>query len=252
MAIFWNDQVDISVEVVTDHFIHLLCHLQENKQLMHITLLHAPIEFKDRVLLWEEIQKVNAATTLPWLYMADFNEILYPWEKVRKKEAEHYRLTAFRDFLHACSLMDLESKGCVFTWNNRREGEELVKKRLNRALSTMEWRIEYPNAEVVAMPAIGSDHSPLLLLVFPRRKNRKKEFRYEAFWDEDEECEQIVKIAWCNSASPGADLVAKLRLMSNQLAEWSKNCFPNAQKRVEMLRNELQYLQNRPELSEDS
>lgn len=27
MAIFWNDQVDISVEVATNHFIHLLCHL---------------------------------------------------------------------------------------------------------------------------------------------------------------------------------------------------------------------------------
>lgn len=114
--------------------------------------------------------------------------------------------------------MDLESKGCVFTWNNRREGEELVKKRLDRALYTMEWRVEYPNAEVVALPAIGSDHSPLLVSVFPRRKNRKKEFRYEAFWDEDEECAQIVERGWCNSASTGADLVEKLRQMSNQLA----------------------------------
>lgn len=27
MALFWNDQLEISVEAATDHFIHVLCHL---------------------------------------------------------------------------------------------------------------------------------------------------------------------------------------------------------------------------------
>jgi len=68
--------------------------------------------------------------------MGDFNDILYHWEKVGKKRAESYRMAAFRDFLFRCSLMDLESKGCAFTWKNNRTGEHLVKKRLDRALYT--------------------------------------------------------------------------------------------------------------------
>lgn len=96
--------------------------------------------------------------------LGDFNEVLFYWEKVGKKMAENFRMTAFRDCLDACSLMDIESKGCAFTWSNNREGQEHVKERLDRVVSTLEWRLLFPEAEVFALPAIGSDHSPILLL----------------------------------------------------------------------------------------
>lgn len=34
-------------------------------------------------------------------------------------------------------------------------------------LNSLEWRIAYPAAEVLALPAIGSDHSPLSLSLYP-------------------------------------------------------------------------------------
>lgn len=58
-----------------------------------------------------------------------------------KKEADYYRLVAFRDLLNDCALMDIGSKGCAYTWSNNREGGELVKKRLDRTLYNMEWRV---------------------------------------------------------------------------------------------------------------
>lgn len=119
--------------------------------------------------------------------MGDFNEILYSWEKVGKRAADHYRLAAFCDFLNECSLMDIESKGCAFTWSNNRDGEALVKKRLDRALCSIEWRVIYPNAEAFALPAIGSDHSPILLSLDPEVVKRRKVFKFEAFWLEDEQ-----------------------------------------------------------------
>lgn len=45
--------------------------------------------------------------------------------------------------------------------------ENLVKKRLDRALCNWPWRIQFPSAEVYTLPAIGSDHSPLLLTLEP-------------------------------------------------------------------------------------
>jgi len=106
---------------------------------------------------------------------------MYHWEKVGKKRAEPYRMAAFRDFIFRCSLMDLESKGCAFTWKNNRTEEHLVKKHLDRALCTSDWRIAYPNAECTALPAIGSNHSPLILSLNSQKKMRRKIFRYEAF-----------------------------------------------------------------------
>lgn len=99
--------------------------------------------------------------------MGDFNEILYVWEKVRKREAYYNRIAAFRDMLNETSLMDMDSQGCAYTWANNREGEDLVKKRLDRVLCTLEWRIAFHEAEIHALPTIGSDHSPLVLRLHP-------------------------------------------------------------------------------------
>lgn len=165
--------------------------------------------------------------------------------------AKHYRMTAFRDFLHACSLMDLESKGCAFTWNNNREGDAFVKDKLDRAVCTMEWRLAYPNAECLALPAIGSDHSSLLLSLFPKNECRRRMFRFEAFWVEDEECGTIVRNAWSSANVPRNNIVDKLNIVSRNLAEWSKNRFSNAHKRISWLRSELQEMINNPRGSND-
>lgn len=92
-----------------------------------------------------------------------FNEVLYQWEKVGKRKADRYRVVAFRKLVNTCSLIDIESKGCTYTWANNQEGGELVKKRLDRALCNLEWRVQFPNAEAFALLAIGLDHSSLLL-----------------------------------------------------------------------------------------
>lgn len=63
--------------------------------------------------------------------------------------------------------MDVESKGCIYTWANNREGGDLVKKRLDRVLCNIDWRVTFPNADVLALPNIGSDHNPLLISLSP-------------------------------------------------------------------------------------
>lgn len=94
---------------------------------MRVTFIHAPRTFQQRLQLWEEIRQIHVTNVLPWVCIGDFNKILYYWEKVEKRMAENFRMTTFRDFLDSCELMELESKGCAFTWANNREGEEFVK-----------------------------------------------------------------------------------------------------------------------------
>lgn len=127
--------------------------------------------------------------------IGDLNEVIYHWEKFGRREADRYRIAAFRDFLDACSLMDIESKGYAVTWSNNRKGNALVKKRLDRAICNMEWRVFYPNAEAFAFLAIGFDHSPILLSLNPIELRRKKPFRFETYWLEHPECEEVVKKA---------------------------------------------------------
>jgi len=245
LAIFWDDQVNIYIDSSSANAINAQCQIKATQQRMQLTFIHAPNEFKERVLLWEAIYRESLQYQQPWLCLGDFNEILYNWEKVGKHRAETYRLIAFRDFIQRYSLMDLESKGCAFTWTNNREGDQLVKKRLDRALCTATWRTIYPIAESIALPPIGSDHSPILVSLNLQRKKRAQRFKYEAFWAEEEECTQVVKKIWADPSTQQPIVVEKLQITANKLMKWSKNRFSNAKMRLAWLTNELQTLMNR-------
>jgi len=85
--------------------------------------------------------------------------------------------------------MDLGSKGCAFTLTNNRHADDLVKERLDIMLCTKDWRLAYPLAKVLALPTLGSDHSPLLLSTKALSDcKRQKSFYFEAFWLQDMEC----------------------------------------------------------------
>ncbi|XP_071723124.1 uncharacterized protein [Rutidosis leptorrhynchoides] len=163
---------------------------------MRVSFLHASTDFQKRTCLWQKLRAIHHINSLPWICMGDFNKVLNLWEKDGRRGMDHYQMVAFREMPNDCALMDIESKGCAHTWSNNRVGENLVRERLDRVLCNVEWRVEFPNAEAVALPALGSDHSPLILTLYLNILRRKKEFRFEAYWLEDPECRDIVKGAW--------------------------------------------------------
>lgn len=99
--------------------------------LMRLTCLHAPSSYQQRQHVWDQLRRLSHANILPWIYVGDFNEILYPWEKVGRRQAERYRLHSFWDFINDCAFMELDNKGCAFTWINNRADDDLVKEHLD-------------------------------------------------------------------------------------------------------------------------
>lgn len=209
LAVFWNDRVSLVVDHHSSAFFDLICTDLEFGLTMRLTCLHAPAVYHLRQSLWAELKQISQGSTLPWLCVGDFNDILYPWEKVGKRPAAPHRMYSFQEFLNDCSLMDLGSKGCTFTWNNNRSGEDLVKERLDRMLCSREWRLTFPAAEVFALPALGSDHSPLLLTTEAIRSH-------------------------------------KLKAVSIALTKWSKSKFVNARHQINYHKQHLQLLNNQP------
>lgn len=73
------------------------------------------------------------------------------------------KMVLFRQFISNCSLMDMELKGCRFTWvSNPRDGL-VTKEKIGRVLVNCDWRLMLPNATVVALPMVNSGHSPIIL-----------------------------------------------------------------------------------------
>lgn len=134
----WDEEVQLEVQECNREIINLTCRFRGNGKTIRISLIHASTNFQEKLLLWQKLRAIHHANRLPWLCVGDFNEILYRLEKLGKRQADYHRMVAFQEMLNDCALMDLESKGCAYTWANNREGNELVRERLDRVVCNME------------------------------------------------------------------------------------------------------------------
>lgn len=84
------------------------------------------------------------------------------------------KMSTFRNFHFANSLIDMQSKGQQYSWTNKRDGDSLVKQKIDRALISVEWMLLFENAHLLILSRIGSDHGPLLLQVEPEGKKESR------------------------------------------------------------------------------
>jgi len=202
---------------------------------MHLTCLHAPAVCHLRQRLWEEVRQISSCNNLPWLCVGDFNDILYLWEKVGKHLTYPHHMFSFHELLNDCSLMDLGSKGYAYTWINNWDGEDIVKERLDKMLCTEEWRLTYPYAEVLALLAIGPDHSPFLLSIEASRVRNRWTFYFESYWLQDKECRYIIGESRASHQLGSESLPQKLSVVFAVLSNWSRSKFTNARQQINFL-----------------
>ncbi|XP_030453714.2 uncharacterized protein LOC115675253 [Syzygium oleosum] len=244
LAVLWNNSVDINIEEASRELINLICTDVDSGKTMRITFVHAPNVIQEKVKFWDKLRQVSLLDSSPWLCLGDFNEVLYDWEKVGKRSISQSRLNAFRECLDDCALMEMDCKGCAYTWANNREGENFVKEKLDRVFCNLDWRLLFPTAEAFALVAIGSDHSPLLLDSSIEVVQRRREFRFEAYWNEEAECSKIIKEAWQSPFLENAGLKEKLQVVTRVLTIWSKKKFSNSHHKIESLKKELLEITN--------
>ncbi|XP_057444632.1 uncharacterized protein LOC130736872 [Lotus japonicus] len=149
------------------------------------TFVYAQPIFSQRRHFWTKLQELNTQQWTPCCCIGDFNEILEQHEKQGLRDQPESRMQLFRDCLDNSNLMDMDLKGCKFTWcSNPRQGQ-VTKEKLDKILINWPWRALYPNSSGFALPIVSSDHSPLLLRLKPLLRPTKL-FRFEALWVEDE------------------------------------------------------------------
>ncbi|RYR01672.1 hypothetical protein Ahy_B06g080541 [Arachis hypogaea] len=70
--------------------------------------------------------------------------------------------------------------------------------------ATFEWRRVFQHATLSALPAISSDHTPLVLNLKPRRK-RSRSFKFEAYWPDHTDCDTVIRRGWSSTYNSGVD-----------------------------------------------
>lgn len=186
-----------------------------------------------RHLSWQAIRDLCDDDTLPWVIVGDFNEILHADEKQDGRRRGELQMRGFREVVGYAELIDLGFVGTMFTWSNRH-----TKIRLDRALATTSWSDIFPHSRVHVLPPSLSDHSPLLLQasVGPiTRAHKFHRFRFESFWLQHPECDQVVSAAWPTPCygQPMFIFHKKIQKTSGALDRWQRRTFRDRQIQIQ-------------------
>lgn len=170
--------------------------------------------------------------------MGDFNEILAHHEKEGIQPQNQQGMEAFRGFLDTTGLMDFCLKGNKFTWASNPRGGIIVREKLDRVLAHWSLRAVYSHAIGEVLPMISSDHAPIVFHFDPKGRSERL-FRYEAFWEEHEDCKDVVKQGWVEgegSSDTWKSLLNKTNSCRAHLQRWHRSTFKNAQEEISKLK----------------
>ncbi|KAF7831804.1 RNA-directed DNA polymerase [Senna tora] len=153
----WRN-VGSRIRVVQKHnqFIHF--HILENRRSWFLTVVYGSPHYAQRRELWSNLKDIGMSMVDPWCIIGDFNAFLFHHEKFGGSANGSRPDRHFLDMVDANSLVDLGFFGLGFTW--KRNG---VAARLDSALANTRWRSLFPEASVMHLPPLKSDHSPILV-----------------------------------------------------------------------------------------
>jgi hypothetical protein len=178
----------------------------------------------------------------------DFNLVLTNEEKSGGNPIEPNITTSFRNTLCHCDLQDLGFKGCIYTWTNNHQGEQIIHSRLDRFLATSDWILNFPNYTNTHLVRYKSDHHPILLEfsnTTANRFNNKQGYikRFEQVWTTDEQHRSIVMNAWHKYQG---SLDQHLNHTLSALHSWGRKTFGIIPRKVKEAQDDLLQLQQNP------
>uniref|UniRef100_A0A803MEG3 Uncharacterized protein n=1 Tax=Chenopodium quinoa TaxID=63459 RepID=A0A803MEG3_CHEQI len=141
-----------------------LFHFSNNTPEVTITGMHASSVPKERHLDWKRLKQSIPPSDMPWLILGDLNEVTKQSEKSGGRPFRDSQCKDFKEFTDKEGVVDLGFHGAPFTWTNTRKDGDLIRQRLDMALSSLSWLDFFPHTKVLHLTRTNySDHCPLLI-----------------------------------------------------------------------------------------
>ncbi|XP_074306422.1 uncharacterized protein LOC141641666 [Silene latifolia] len=87
----------------------------------------------DRHLSWKLLRILGSQSSLPWMCIGDYNEILFA-DEMKGGQRAQWQMNNFREAVDNCGLADISFEGYKFTWDNGQAGEDNRQSRIDRAM----------------------------------------------------------------------------------------------------------------------
>ncbi|XP_048492525.1 uncharacterized protein LOC125493326 [Beta vulgaris subsp. vulgaris] len=179
------------------------------------------------------MREIRNNVTGPIVFFGDFNEILHASKKDGGVERRESHIDAFQEVVDVCGLQDLGYMGSIFTWKRGKDGDTMIRERLDRFLSSADWGAFFPHYWVHNFPIYKSDHAPILLGTDSVQQlgGRRRRFHFESLWLSNPDCQQVVKQAWGDASDH--DISYKVQQCANALGGWAAATFGDVEDKGE-------------------
>lgn len=198
LCLLWKDPFEVDITSYSPG--HIDCLVKHDDYCWHFTGFYGNPDASLRNSSWTLMRRLadmHEYLTVPCLIGRDFNEICYDSEKLGGNKRPASQMEAFWNMINDCNLQSLHSEGDLFTWVNRRQSEGLIFERLDRFMSSFDWRMLFPISRCSTLDFYHSDHRPIYIDFRPSGSLNQLHstpsatlFRFEAMWSREEECEQ--------------------------------------------------------------
>ncbi|XP_023878444.1 uncharacterized protein LOC111990910 [Quercus suber] len=128
--------------------------------------------------------------------MEYFNFILNEDEQFGGNTGSSSTTNFLRELMFEFNVVDLGYSRNKFTWAKGQWGNAHIKRRLDRDVASISWRLVFPKACISHLRAIKSDHIPILLDTSPEDSFAHRPFRFEIAWLRDNRCKPVIENAW--------------------------------------------------------
>lgn len=146
-------------------------------------------------------------------HYGDFNVVLGAHERSSGIIGHASSTMEFQNFISDKDLFDIEGVGNRFTWATRRN-DSYMAARLDRALASQDFLNHWDSVELLILPILCSDHSPIHLKTTVNRPSAPRPFCFQDMWTMHEDFMSLVRDCWnlpCPAPSPTLRLIFKLK-----------------------------------------
>nr|POE75353.1 hypothetical protein CFP56_19070 [Quercus suber] len=235
LALIWKPISKVELSTCSRWHIDAYVGSKSNGDFGQLTGFYGQSEASKREETWTLLESLSHSNYLPWQYIGDFNEITSTEEKSGGNSEASKREETW-------TLLESLSHSNYLPWQyigdfNEITREGRLKICLDRALATNEWRLKLHEVAVHHMTMSTSDHSLLTLrLTLGHRKNNKL-FRFEAMWQSDHRCDDVVSESWQDGLYKigGCPFTNCMTSCRESLEAWNKWEFGHVRRKIASL-----------------
>lgn len=150
----------------------------------YFTAVYASLDPTKRQELWKELEDFTTKHNKQWLIVGEFNDTRFSWERSSVSESSSRRSARFNDWINNMHLLEVEFSSPAHTWARGNSPETRRSARLDRAFYNGDWSLRFENARVRHLPAVQSDHCPILISPngFAPLEAINRPFRFQVAW----------------------------------------------------------------------